>query len=171
MIKTEVNEMSIAGIFAYLARACAFAAAVSGLWWLMRRILKRKTRALDLLAVAYVAAVTEIIALRIATPSVARGVQWIPLKTTIGEWSRSTWAFVYHVGGNLAWFVPLGALIQLKKPNWSALQAFAIGAGFSALLEMMQYLLSTGMTDVDDVILNAIGALLGAAAVKILRHK
>ena len=76
--------MSIAGIFAYLARACAFAAAVSGLWWLMRRILKRKTRALDLLAVAYVAAVTEIIALRIATPSVARGVQWIPLKTTIG---------------------------------------------------------------------------------------
>ena len=36
---------------------------------------------------------------------------------------------------------------------------------------MMQYLLSTGMTDVDDVILNAVGALLGAAAVKILRHK
>ena len=163
--------MSIAGIFAYLARACAFAAVVSGLWWLVRRILKRKTRALDLLAVAYVAAVTEIIALRIATPSVARGVHWIPLKTTIGEWSRGAWAFVYHVGGNLAWFVPLGVLIQLKKPNWSVLRAFAVGAGFSALLETMQYLLSTGMTDVDDVILNAIGALLGAAAVKILRHK
>ena len=38
-------------------------------------------------------------------------------------------------------------------------------------LFLLEYLLSTGMTDVDDVILNAIGALLGAAAVKILRHK
>ena len=35
------------------------------------------------------------------------------------------------------------------------------GAGLSICIELMQYLLMTGVTDVDDVLLNALGALLG----------
>ena len=41
----------------------------------------------------------------------------------------------------------------------------------SAALEALQFALSTGMTDIDDVLLNALGALLGACAVRILRRQ
>ncbi len=39
--------------------------------------------------------------------------------------------------------------------------AFAVGAFLSAFIEGMQWVLMTGMSDVDDVLLNATGALIG----------
>ena len=65
--------------------------------------------------------------------------------------------------GNLIWFVPLGVRLRRKK----ALVSLLAGAGASVCIELMQYLLMTGVTDVDDVLLNALGARLGWALARL----
>jgi glycopeptide antibiotics resistance protein len=84
-------------------------------------------------------------------------VQWAPFKTTLEELQRGAWPFVYHVAGNLLWFVPLGWILR-RKPVWVALIA---GMLLSTAIECLQWGLRTGMTDVDDVILNTCGAGFG----------
>ena len=158
--------MSISGICAYLIRALAFAAAMGAIYCLALRICKKRVRKMGLLCIMYLSAVTEIIALRFGMPPVERELQLVPLQTTLSALQAGAWPFIYHVGGNLAWFVPLGVFIQLRFPDRSPL-----GALLSAALEALQFALSTGMTDIDDVLLNALGALLGACAVRILRRQ
>ena len=158
--------MSISGICAYLIRALAFAAAMGAIYCLALRICKKRVRKMGLLCIMYLSAVTEIIALRFGMPPVERELQLVPLQTTLSALQAGAWPFIYHVGGNLAWFVPLGVFIQLRFPDRSPLRALV-----SAALEALQFALSTGMTDIDDVLLNALGALLGACAVRILRRQ
>lgn len=42
-----------------------------------------------------------------------------------------------------------------------------IGAAASAAIELMQFAFDAGVTEIDDVILNTLGTLVGAAAVRI----
>ncbi len=163
--------MSLKGIFAYTIRAVGFGAVAGGLYWLILRMRGKKAKCEDALAVVYLAAVAEIIALRFGAGRVQRMIQWIPLKTTLEELQGGAWAFVYHVCGNIAWFVPLGMLLAWKKPKWTHKQIFAAGAAFSAMLELLQFALCTGMTDVDDVLLNALGTLPGAMCMRLYRKK
>ncbi len=163
--------MSISGICAYLIRALAFAAAMGAIYCLALRICKKRVRKMGLLCIMYLSAVTEIIALRFGMPPVERELQLVPLQTTLSALQAGAWPFIYHVGGNLVWFVPLGVFIQLRFPDRSPLRALGLGALLSAALEALQFALSTGMTDIDDVLLNALGALLGACAVRILRRQ
>lgn len=156
--------MSISGILFFVARAARFAAVVSLVYalvrlaWLRVRRLRFDWRRelVRLLFVGYFAALAEIIALRGGSGGV-RAVQFVPLRTTLGELQNGAWAFAYHLVGNMIWFVPLGMFLGGK----GALRAFLTGAGVSLGLEILQWLLMTGVTDVDDVILNALGALAG----------
>ena len=129
------------------------------------RIMAEQIRDLSdrLLAVAYVAARIQITVLRggVDWQAVFAGgrnaMQLAPLKTTLGELRLGLWPLIYHVVGNMIWFVPLGLLLRRKKWYW----ALIAGAAFSVGIEVMQYLLITGMTDIADVILNAFGTLIG----------
>ena len=107
--------MSISGICAYLIRALAFAAAMGAIYCLALRICKKRVRKMGLLCIMYLSAVTEIIALRFGMPPVERELQLVPLQTTLSALQAGAWPFIYHVGGNLAWFVPLGVFIQLPR--------------------------------------------------------
>lgn len=122
-----------------------------------------RQEALLLALVAYLAALAEIIALRIGLGHAARTLNLIPLETTLAQLRGGTWPLLYHSLGNVGWFVPLGALLAARNPNLRFWAALGIGAGISAAMELTQYLLSTGVTDVDDVWLNALGALAGWA--------
>ena len=66
--------------------------------------------------------------------------------------------FCYLFFGNLIWFVPaaLLCLLGLSRPRVIGF-AFAL----SVLIETLQYLLGSGVTEVEDVILNTLGAALG----------
>ena len=163
--------MSLKGIFAYTIRAVGFAAVVGGAYWLILHMCGKKAKCADVLAIMYLSAAAEIIALRLGAGRVQRMIQWIPMKTTLEELRGGAWAFVYHVCGNLAWFVPLGMILAWKKPEWTLLQIIISGAAFSAMLELLQFALSTGMTDVDDVILNALGTIPGAICMRLYRKK
>ena len=156
--------MSIQGVIFYTLRAAIFAAAVCAVYALICKLRKRKIRWLRLLGIAYLAALIQITVIRggadwarIFAGGRARP-QLVPLRTTLATLrSESWWSFVYHTMGNVVWFAPLGLMLRRRKP-WTALLA---GALLSACIELSQFLLMTGATDIDDIILNALGALAG----------
>jgi glycopeptide antibiotics resistance protein len=151
----------------YSRAAGLFGLCAAGIWLLARCLRKRRgPRGEDLSglpAVFYLAAVIEIIGLRIGLQAfhwLSRTPNLIPLQTTLDAWRHGPGAFTYHVCGNLLWFVPLGIILARRgKHSWR--HALLTGAGLSLALEALQWLLGTGMPDIDDVLLNALGALMG----------
>lgn len=167
--------MSLAGIWELLRPALLFALGCAALWTLLRRAIlrgKRRARreALYALTVFYLAALAEIIALRFGRPAARVAPQPIPLRTTLEQWRAGAWPFVYHVVGNLTWFMPLGLLLPMLRPSARWWQALLLGAGLSFLVEGYQWLFGTGTPDVDDVLLNALGALLGYGLWRLVRR-
>ena len=126
-----------------------------------------------LIAAGYLAALVQIIGLRLGlVPIRPMGGEWrfIPLRTTLQQWRMGRGSFIYHTVGNLIWFVPLGALLGRICPRCRRWQALLAGAAVSLLLEALQFLLGSGISDVDDILLNALGALLGHALWQRLRR-
>jgi glycopeptide antibiotics resistance protein len=80
-------------------------------------------------------------------------------------------ADVLEMVGNVVLFLPFGTLVSMaldrgKRCKWShVLLAFVTGLLFSTFIETTQFWLPTRYTDIDDVILNSSGALLGALLV------
>ena len=72
-----------------------------------------------------------------------------------GNW----WNFSYLFFGNLIWFFPVGILIKLRGGRLRR----AVLAGFLLSLgsETAQFALGSGISELDDLILNTLGGLLG----------
>ena len=142
-----------------VGRAALFGLCICAAAALLLRIKGRlRESAGRLPGVFYIAALTEIIALRGLNMGPQRqAVQWTPLATILDSLREGPLFFLYHTVGNLLWFLPLGYM--LRRRRWRA--ALLAGAAVSAALEACQWLLATGMPDVDDVLLNALGALAG----------
>lgn len=104
----------------------------------------------------------------------------ICLMTPTCRQQQSSFNFLFvDVLGNLVIFVPLGMAIALatlprrtrRAPRRLGLRwwlnATALGFLLSLGIELAQLTIPTRATDVDDIILNTLGTLLGAAAVAI----
>ncbi len=80
-----------------------------------------------------------------------------------------------NIGGNIALLVPVGFLLAFifQQFSWKKMLSIAVIACFA--IEGMQVVLRTGIFDIDDVILNALGVMLGywiyLGMVKILRAR
>ncbi len=73
----------------------------------------------------------------------------------IGYWRY----FIYLFVGNLIWFAPAGVLARLRGGKlW---QAALAGLLLSFFIETTQFLLGSGVSELDDLILNSCGAALG----------
>lgn len=68
--------------------------------------------------------------------------------------------------GNIALFIPQGIFVRLSGKG-SFLAAFIFSLAWSAALECTQILLAMGSFDVDDLILNVFGGLIGYAICRI----
>lgn len=68
---------------------------------------------------------------------------------------------------NILFFVPFGAFFPWKR-NWKVLLISAIG--FSIMIEMIQYIFLLGWCEIDDVICNTTGALIGYGLVLITQR-
>ncbi len=70
--------------------------------------------------------------------------------------------------GNVAVFVPFGVLLPLLAPyslrRWTALYSIGI-----SVLELLQLLTKRGMLDIDDLILNVAGFLIGYGMLALIR--
>ncbi len=77
--------------------------------------------------------------------------------------------YVNHMLMNVAMFVPMGMLLPAIYPDKlnKLLYAFAIGMMTTTIIETTQYMLHLGQYDIDDMIANTAGALVGFAFYRI----
>lgn len=75
------------------------------------------------------------------------------------------WRDIWHVGirsnflGNIALFVPVGVLLPLTT-GWKW-KTVTVGCIFSIIVETIQLVTVRGCFDLDDVVLNTIGCIIG----------
>lgn len=101
--------------------------------------------------------------------------QLTPFKTIIDYASQvhslTDW-FIKNLACNIIMFVPLGFLLPMMEKNKSAskrgknrkkvvMKTVMSGIGLSVLIEIFQYITCLGQCDIDDVILNALGTIIG----------
>jgi glycopeptide antibiotics resistance protein len=70
--------------------------------------------------------------------------------------------------GNIALLVPLGFFLPLVLPRITWKQSLIFAAASGLVIETLQTILHVGIFDIDDVILNALGFMLGYFAFRVL---
>ena len=93
---------------------------------------------------------------------------WLPFQTIFNYLSRGEIGyFLYLFVGNLIWFVPFGFALRLHGTTvWKTI---LLTAALSTLIEMLQFVLGTGCTETEDVLLNTTGGALGCALAALYR--
>lgn len=102
---------------------------------------------------------------------------FIPFASILASIQDSSRTAVRHIAGNILMFFPLGVLMGflLKNPNWKNILLIAVL--FSIGIEAAQWLIGLAIgyqyrqIDIDDVLLNVLGACIGYAFYKILPSK
>lgn len=86
-------------------------------------------------------------------------VLWIPFTSTVKYFRYSFTFFLYIFVGNIIWFVPLGMLLPMLTGcgKWAILYSFLL----SLAIETGQFIFGTGVTEVEDLILNTLGGAMG----------
>ncbi len=74
-----------------------------------------------------------------------------------------------EVIANLLLFVPFGLYLGMLAPRWSWWKVAGVAAVASLGLEVTQYLLALGSSDITDVIVNTAGALVGLVVIAVIR--
>lgn len=77
------------------------------------------------------------------------------------------WLFIYLFVGNIVWFIPLGSYLVWKHPRCSVWKATMAGFCVSFAIELSQFVFGVGVTELDDLVLNTAGTLIGAVAVRV----
>ena len=76
-----------------------------------------------------------------------------------------------NIIGNVSLFIPTGIILPIlyKRLN-SFWKVFLTGAGISLCIEVIQLLLPNSVTDIDDLILNTAGVIIGYAVFSLVRR-
>jgi len=75
-----------------------------------------------------------------------------------------------EVAANIALFIPFGAFLALFAPSRRWWSQAAMLAGVSIGLEVAQYVLATGRSDVTDVLDNVLGGMIGVGILTLTRR-
>lgn len=77
--------------------------------------------------------------------------------------SRDIIRIIYLFVGNIIWFVPFGFYLRrFGKREWKSWEIWLLGLLLSFIIEFLQYVFGTGISEMDDLILNSLGAWMGA---------
>lgn len=95
-----------------------------------------------------------------------RRVKLVPFVTAGDDGASSP----VEVLANVLLFTPFGVYLGLIVPSWSWPKRVAAVAGASLLLELTQYVLAVGSSDVSDLIANTVGGLVGMGVLARARH-
>lgn len=102
--------------------------------------------------------------------------QLLPLKTIVdyvkNVQSVHDW-FFKNLACNIVMFIPYGFLAPMLKRGSTPPMTCVIVSGIllSCFIEIFQYVTALGLCDIDDVILNTVGVLLGVIVYKILYRR
>ncbi len=107
-------------------------------------------------------------------------INWVPFNT-ISMYIKhfeyfKFWDWISNIFGNVIIFMPIGILLPIISKYKSLIFSLGIGFLMSLTIEIAQYYLCLGVFDVDDIILNVFGVILGYIVYKITgriikRHK
>jgi len=75
--------------------------------------------------------------------------------------TSGAFTFIWLFFGNIFWFVPLGFLMPMLLKRSSFIKVTAIGFSFSLFIEITQFISYRGVAELDDLILNTLGAAIG----------
>lgn len=79
--------------------------------------------------------------------------------------------FFYNSLGNIAWFIPYGFLMPiLLRRRYCFWKVTLLGTLTSIGIETLQFVLMTGVSDIDDVFFNALGTVVGYGLYRIVLH-
>lgn len=79
--------------------------------------------------------------------------------------------FIVNIFGNIFAFTPLGFLLPLLNRMYRKFYIIAIlSILFSLIIETSQLLLKVGVFDVDDILMNSIGGILGYLAFSVIYY-
>ena len=70
--------------------------------------------------------------------------------------------------GNIAIFIPMGVYLPLLIRRKSIFVNTVCVALISAVVEVLQYIFAVGSADIDDVILNTVGGLIGVSLFRVM---
>lgn len=77
--------------------------------------------------------------------------------------------FIYLFGGNIISFIPFGAYLVYRRAK--TVPTVISGFLLSFFIESMQYVWGVGISELDDLILNTLGAFIGVVVVKVLEKR
>lgn len=89
-----------------------------------------------------------------------RQIQWIPLVDLIALIKEGFLPALLMIGGNILWFIPLGMYVYRKYPTHKH-YPLIIGFLTSFFIEVSQFILVSGVSDIDDLLLNTLGCVIG----------
>lgn len=75
-----------------------------------------------------------------------------------------------NVLGNVLLFIPMGIFLSLHRPSKSGLKHFLMVILTSSLVEVLQGIFRIGVFDIDDILLNSLGGLIGILIYKLLKY-
>lgn len=87
------------------------------------------------------------------------------LKLTHGQ---SLLDFFYNSLGNVLWFIPFGFLFPTVIQKESMVGTILAGGCLSVIIESLQFVLETGVSDIDDVFFNVCGTIIGFILYRII---
>ncbi|MNN17271.1 VanZ like family protein [compost metagenome] len=103
-----------------------------------------------------------------------RSINWIPFYTIAEFFTSPNMGMgraLLNVGGNIALFVPLGILAaHVGNGRSIRLQSLWLLVT-SLLLEIIQYVLALGSSDIDDILLNTLGGVIGIGIYRWFRKR
>lgn len=90
-------------------------------------------------------------------------INFVPLTAYIQLFRAHAYFFmIIQFAGNIGWFVPLGFLLPLISARLGTLKPILLlGFSLSFVIELSQLAFGTGVTELDDLILNTFGAAVG----------
>ncbi|MCL2519281.1 MAG: VanZ family protein [Oscillospiraceae bacterium] len=77
------------------------------------------------------------------------------------------WTFLRLFLGNIGWFVPFGFLLPVLLKKERFWKVAALGFMFSFVIETLQYIFRKGVAELDDLILNTLGVVVGYCLYKL----
>ncbi|MBP2057855.1 glycopeptide antibiotics resistance protein [Lactobacillus colini] len=79
--------------------------------------------------------------------------------------------FFYNSFGNIAWFVPYGLLMPIiLRKRYCFWKVTFLGMFTSIGIEALQFILMTGVSDIDDVSFNVCGTIVGYILYRVILH-
>lgn len=152
--------MSFEGILFYTLRALLFAFGLLIVYSVIQKFRNKKISIPVVLSIFYLGALIEITVIRGGiNPFGIRG-QWQmePLVWTIYQLRGGLWTFLYPSLGNIIWFIPMGILLGRK---FKFLSTILLAGLISFSIEFLQWVFNNGISDIDDIIFNVMGAIIG----------